>query len=256
MKSDILNDFLGTQNFNMQYDADSEKFNIRFDFFSFDMNVSIDIAREFKANINDFNIFFKEKNNQLIIVGAETFLNDRNFSTNLYINVEELINSKIKKEVKTEAYQNDFNPKIIDSSDENEYIWIDPKTKMTWINLPISAQDKQNYDEDKEGGQVWNYNNAIKYCDELEFAGYSDWHLPTLTELSTLILKRKNQWLYIKKGLVDNFELAHGGKYDEVKLWSLTINKEIISQSFIFYLNNGNYESKNNITTYYVRCVR
>ena len=51
-------------------------------------------------------------------------------------------------------------------------IWKDPDSKLTWSSLAIRNKV---------------YDEAMEYCDELEEAGYSDWHLPTISELRTLI---------------------------------------------------------------------
>jgi hypothetical protein len=49
---------------------------------------------------------------------------------------------------------------------------------------------------DKKAGLMWqkaatekkDWNGAISYCEDLTLAGYSDWHLPKVNELRTLII--------------------------------------------------------------------
>ena len=58
-------------------------------------------------------------------------------------------------------------------SDSNSitYPWTDPDTNLTWSSL----KDGLSWDE------------AGSYCNSLNEGGYSDWHLPTIDELRTLI---------------------------------------------------------------------
>ena len=48
----------------------------------------------------------------------------------------------------------------------------DPDTSLMW---------------QKDSGGFYEWSDAITYCDELIFAGYSDWHLPTISELRSLV---------------------------------------------------------------------
>jgi hypothetical protein len=48
--------------------------------------------------------------------------------------------------------------------------WVDPTTKLMWTR--------------KDNGKDVNWRTAVKYCRELRLAGYSDWRLATIDELS------------------------------------------------------------------------
>jgi hypothetical protein len=54
-------------------------------------------------------------------------------------------------------------------------VWKDPDTNLIWSSL--------------SDGKFKIYEEAKSYCDNLEETGYSDWHLPTISELRTLIQK-------------------------------------------------------------------
>ncbi len=52
-------------------------------------------------------------------------------------------------------------------------VWTDPTTGLMWQNCPALTQG--------------NWQSAIAYCEALEHAGYTDWRLPSLSELRSLI---------------------------------------------------------------------
>jgi hypothetical protein len=97
---------------------------------------------------------------------------------------------------------------------------------LSYQNQPFSAQDKRNYDNRKEGGRVWSWSGAKKYCRDLTLSGYSDWRLPTKSELKKLLTKNKNgnssgYQYYIKKEFVENMPPING-KYFYAYFWSST----------------------------------
>ncbi|MDP8223371.1 MAG: DUF1566 domain-containing protein [Candidatus Lernaella stagnicola] len=65
-----------------------------------------------------------------------------------------------------------------DDDDDNDddssagAVWTDSTTGLTWQNeMPIQL--------------IWE--QALSYCNDLEWGGFSDWHLPTISELRSLI---------------------------------------------------------------------
>jgi hypothetical protein len=61
----------------------------------------------------------------------------------------------------------------------NYTVWCDPDTDLCWQN-----PQKDAYDYDDAG---LTQPDAIRYCKELVFGGYSDWRLPDIDELRTLL---------------------------------------------------------------------
>lgn len=57
-------------------------------------------------------------------------------------------------------------------------IWKDPDTDDTWTSLKY-------YKEDGSKGLAWD--EALDYCENLEEGGYTDWHLPNIDELRSLV---------------------------------------------------------------------
>lgn len=57
----------------------------------------------------------------------------------------------------------------------------------------------------KNAGSFYgNWNEAVRYCEELEFAGFNDWRLPTMAELTTLSIgvgAENEPWDYLMEGV-------------------------------------------------------
>jgi hypothetical protein len=89
-------------------------------------------------------------------------------------------------------------------------IWKDSATGLTWTV--------------KDNGTDFNYNQAYAYCENLDLAGYSDWSLPTIEELTGLYDKSLPK-RYKAKGPI---ELGSAG------IWSSSMNNsgDVWSLSF------------------------
>ncbi len=48
---------------------------------------------------------------------------------------------------------------------------------LMYQNQPFSGQDKLNFDNQKEGGRVWAWEGAKRYCRFLTIGGYNDWEI-------------------------------------------------------------------------------
>jgi hypothetical protein len=54
--------------------------------------------------------------------------------------------------------------------------WVDPGTGYEWQVDPVDPPDK-----------YFDWQEAIDYCKGLDLGGHQDWHLPTISELRTLV---------------------------------------------------------------------
>ena len=87
--------------------------------------------------------------------------------------------------------------------------------------------------------------DAVDYCKKLNEGGYSDWQLPTLAALRTLVRTCGS----------DGYSDGKCSKFgDIVFLWSSSTNGSSESQGVFFY--NGETQSKNVDETFNLRCVR
>jgi hypothetical protein len=144
---------------------------------------------------------------------------------------------------------------------EGVSVWRDPDTNLMWENTPFTKADKIAFDKNHfefgnntNSEHLMNWHQAIQYCESLELSGYSDWRLPTIKELKTLLTDSKNDWLYIKKPMLKNTLILKGKYY--FFIWSKDIANGDSSYSWILNFNDRDvyygYRSGND----FVRCVR
>jgi hypothetical protein len=129
-------------------------------------------------------------------------------------------------------------------------------------NQPFTAQDKQNYDNKKEGGRVWSHNGAEQYCKSLTLGGYNDWTLPSEDSMVVLMGKKQTNSRGYKYNIQDEF-LENmpplGGKDNSASFWTTSIRygygKSGWKYSAVDFEDGGDGgEDKSN--PYYTLCVR
>ena len=135
-----------------------------------------------------------------------------------------------------------------------------------------------------------NWESAINHCKELKESnacGYSDWHLPTIDELKTLLKWRRDSQCKVSEtddhlsfddywtcsscchdctlgggGECNYSSYYYDGRYsklgDSGSLWSSSVPTEYIHSAWIVNFNAAQVyiKSKSNKTEVYVRCVR
>ncbi len=132
-------------------------------------------------------------------------------------------------------------------------------TVLFWSNM-VKAYDDYQYEKEKlakekketftdtSTGLMWqdsshniqkDWDSAISYCQNTEYAGFSDWRLPSKSELEDL---------YTKK---DNLKNVASSYY-----WSSSVYVSYSSKAWIVYFDSGNTRSYYKSSKVYVRCVR
>jgi hypothetical protein len=132
------------------------------------------------------------------------------------------------------------------------HTWIDPATGLMWQNEKYTKEEDHIYwarSSKKEGGKVWNWWNAKKYCQNLYLDGYSDWRLPTINELKTILTKTRYNGYYIKKELSKS--MGSGGWF-----WSSTPHVSYSEGAWGVNFDYGYDYYGNKTYKNSVRCVR
>jgi len=151
------------------------------------------------------------------------------------------------------------------STDQNKVIefkdqinaWIDKDTGLMW-EVKTKENSKYLYIWSKEYFEITYYPESLKdsvkdafsyakKLNELSYAGYSDWRVPTRKELETLLVREKNNNSYIKLPLSKN---------SSSDSWSSTTTE--FSKDMVYYVcfNIGDVCGGNKYNISRVRCVR
>ena len=133
--------------------------------------------------------------------------------------------------------------KVLNASDE---LVTDTINGLVWQrNLPSKYDGCTG-----NAGATCLYEQAVDYCDNLEYGGYSDWRLPTPKEFGTIID-------YGKQPAIDSEKLPIP-KTSNKTFWTQTkLASSTISNFKVWYVNFSNGEiSDEEDKGKYVRCVR
>ena len=144
----------------------------------------------------------------------------------------------------------DSNGKPLPDSAQSWLMVRDNETGLIW-EVKQNKDGVKNYADPNDADNVYNWNDANQKCIDAHnakrFGGYSDWRLPTINELKTLVdSSRKNPAIN-----TENFPNTQSSCY-----WSSSTYADYtnLAWSVYFYSGSGDYSSKDD--SYYVRSVR
>ena len=124
-----------------------------------------------------------------------------------------------------------------------DLVVIDKNTGLMWQQgtVDINGDGEINYNDEV----TWD--NAKDYCETLTYAGYDDWRLPTIFELTTIV----NYGEY--NPAIDESYFSSKSAY----YWSATTNAYNTDSAWVvsFYYGNG-YDWHESYYDGYIRCVR
>ncbi len=100
--------------------------------------------------------------------------------------------------------------------------------------------------QDNAIGQKMKWQEAITHCEDLSLGGYSDWRLPNINELRSIVDRDKYDPTIVSAFI--NFSSSY--------YWSSTTNKGHSGNAWIVNFSLGNVYSRSKSYYYYVRCVR
>lgn len=103
-------------------------------------------------------------------------------------------------------------------------------------------------DDNNVSSNTQNWEQAILYCENLTLAGYEDWKLPNINELSTIL-----DLTTFNPAIISDFNsyLSNSTLY-----WSSTTYKYDTRNSWIIYFLTGEIITSSKSSNNYVRCMR
>ncbi len=65
-------------------------------------------------------------------------------------------------------------------------VFVDKEHGLMWQDAPYTDSEDGAYAREHSMGKAGNWGHAVNYCRALNYAGYSDWRLPTADELEAV----------------------------------------------------------------------
>jgi len=118
--------------------------------------------------------------------------------------------------------------------DNSKEVVVDNSTNLMW----------QDDNDVKSVTKTWV--EAINYCENLNFAGYSDWRLPNINELKSIVDYTKNN------SAID----SEFSNVASVFYWSSSSVAGYSDSAWLVYFYDGHDDGDDKSHSYYVRCVR
>ena len=144
----------------------------------------------------------------------------------------ELWEAKTKREGVNQVFES-YQDKFV--RDDNLGVVVDPQANLMWQDSEATVAPT-----------TWG--NAKKYCDDLQHGGFSDWRLPSISELSNIIDDDKfnpalnNAFRYFSK--------------NNTWYWSATTNSKNSSSAWYVNFQDGGTYWGDMTSENSVRCVR
>lgn len=108
------------------------------------------------------------------------------------------------------------------------------------------TQSNLEWQDNKARDYYLTWNHAIKLCENLELAGHSDWRLPNIKELNSIVDNSK-----YKPAIVEVFKNTGSTKY-----WSSTTTKSYKYAARFVDFERGFIAGISKSESFRVRCVR
>lgn len=116
--------------------------------------------------------------------------------------------------------------------DPGEGMVHDPKTDLIWT--------------DSDNGGMIDWNDAKKYCEELELGGWDDWRLPTYDELEAMY----------DESLDREYKIRRGIELSECCVWSSEQPFSYSATMFNFYSGGSEWRDRDEYELQRTLCVR
>lgn len=121
---------------------------------------------------------------------------------------------------------------------KTDRVYIEKDTSLMWQDQAYTDAEDGAYKNNRSVSKAGTLNHAKNYCRSLNYAGYSDWRLPTSDEL-----------IYIHKKHGQTFTYFRGDDF-----WSSTPTKE--NKYYVVYPADAYPYERKKTEVNYIRCVR
>lgn len=163
-------------------------------------------------------------------------------------NILEKKHVALKQKVIIKDVKSDFENKIIKLGQkigEQDIIYtkLTPKVNLYWQD----KKENKTIQKDKKGSE--------SYCENLNFKGFTDWRVPSKSELMT-INEEKNKFKHIMLEQYNNTYWSSTNYSYDTSLRGLVPKKRSATYAISFTKNNYDINARFNDTTAYIRCVR
>ena len=132
--------------------------------------------------------------------------------------------------------------KFINYNNTGDDVTVDYNTGLMWMTGTADT----NNDGQIDSNDKLNWQNAVNYCYGLTYAGYSDWRLPNVFELTTIV----------------NYGSANPAIYTtyfsamSLEYWSSTPRYDAPSYAWAVHFSYGGQIADFKSNNFFVRCVR
>lgn len=167
------------------------------------------------------------------VFGVEIIIDKTSQMPQGLVEKKELVLQKARQKRKEAQEKNRYR------RDREKEIVIDTKLNIMW-------QDNEAAKNVKKSWEAISSQTAKEYCQELKFAGYEDWYLPTIKELESIVdISRYDP------AIKEIFQNTASSRY-----WSSSPDVSLSEFAWFVYFRNGSSSSNFKTNESYVRCAR
>lgn len=77
-------------------------------------------------------------------------------------------------------------------------IYVDKRTDLMWQDQAYTVAENGAFKREKSLGKAGSHRHAMRYCKRLNYAGYTDWRLPSSDELSAVHFDANSVFTYTR----------------------------------------------------------
>lgn len=151
----------------------------------------------------------------------------------------------------TAGFSKDISLGVV-KDDIYKLMWQDSYGKgMPMPPLVIPSLEEQNSHD-----KPMTYAEAVRYCDDLNFAGFDDWRLPTINELLSITDDTRFEPAINKAFKNVAYKINDKGEKIYGRYWSSTKYADDSSNAWFVNFRDGDGDWSDISLRYFVRCVR